>query len=43
MKIKYIHSHLNGYEFLVTQHPELLEEIKEIIENINAEDFMTKK
>ena len=43
MQIKYIHSHLNGYEFLVTQHPELLEEIKEIIENINAEDFMTKK
>ncbi len=43
MQIKYIHSHLNGYEFLMVQHPELLEEIKEIIENINAEEFMTKK
>ena len=43
MQIKYIHSHLNGYEFLMVQHPELLEEIKEIIENINAEEFITKK
>lgn len=38
MQMQHIHSHLND-EFLMVQHPELLEEIKEIIENINAEEI----
>lgn len=42
MKIAYIHSHLNGYEFLKVHHNKLLAEIKRIIKSINADTYKTK-
>ena len=43
MQIKYLHSHLNGYEFLIVNHPELLEELKEVIAGVDANNFITKR
>ncbi len=36
------YSHLNGLEFLEARKPDLLAEIKEVIENVSAEDCRTK-
>ena len=36
MKIKQVYSHLNGLEYLMVHKPELWEEIKETIENVDA-------
>ena len=43
MKIKYIHSHLNGHEFLLVHHADIWDEVQQVIADINAEDFITKK
>ena len=40
MKIVYEYSHLNGLEHLMVHKPELLEEIRAAIKNINANDFI---
>lgn len=42
MKIAQKYSHLNGEEYLIVHHNELYEEIKQVIENIDAEKFKTK-
>lgn len=43
MKIAKIYSHLNGEEYLIVHHEQLYSEIKEIIENIDADKCKTKK
>ncbi|MCE7923957.1 MAG: restriction endonuclease [Haliscomenobacteraceae bacterium CHB4] len=42
MKIAQKYSHLNGEEYLIVHHNDLYNEIKEVIRNINAENFRTK-
>lgn len=42
MTIKYIHSHLNGYEFLQFHHQNAWQEIKYVINNLNADSYKTK-
>ncbi|BDQ26551.1 BglII/BstYI family type II restriction endonuclease [Helicobacter heilmannii] len=42
MKIAYLHSHLNGWEFLQVHHPNLWQEIQSVILNINAYVCQTK-
>lgn len=42
MKIVKTHSHLNGEEYLLVHKPKLLDEIKNTIESIDAENFKTK-
>ncbi len=42
MKIAQKYSHLNGEEYLIVHHNELYKEIKEVISNINADDFKNK-
>lgn len=37
------YSHLNGEEFLLVHHPDIHEEIKEVIASISAEDHRTKR
>lgn len=43
MKIIEIYSHLNGLEYLQVHLPQLWEEIKEVIENVDAEICKTKE
>lgn len=42
MKIAQKYSHLNGEEYLIVHYNNLYDEIKEVVESINAEDFRTK-
>ncbi|MAW95964.1 MULTISPECIES: BglII/BstYI family type II restriction endonuclease [unclassified Leeuwenhoekiella] len=42
MKIAQKYSHLNGEEYLIVHHNDLYEEIKSVIESIDADDFKTK-
>ena len=42
MKIAQTYSHLNGEEYLIVHHKKLYQEIKEVIENIDANSFRTK-
>lgn len=42
LKIAKSYSHLNGEEYLMVHQPELLAEIKDVIESIDAEQFKTK-
>jgi len=42
MKIAQKYSHLNGEEYLIVHHNNLYDEIKEVIECINADGFRTK-
>ena len=42
MKIAQKYSHLNGEEYLIVHHNDLYKEIKEVISNINADDFKNK-
>lgn len=42
MKITHTYSHLNGEEFLIVHFPQLYEEIKEVIDSINADNYRTK-
>lgn len=42
MKITHTYSHLNGEEFLIVHFPKLYEEIKEVINSIDADDYRTK-
>lgn len=42
MKIAKKYSHLNGEEYLIVHYNTLYDEIKEIIESINADDYRTK-
>ena len=42
MKIAQKYSHLNGEEYLIVHHNNLYEEIKDVINNIDAEEFRTK-
>lgn len=42
MKIAQVYSHLNGLEFLMVHKPQLWEEIKQAIENVDASKAMTK-
>lgn len=43
MNIAQTYSHLNGEEFLMVHNPELYEEIKEVINSIDAKEFLTKE
>lgn len=43
MNIRYLHSHLNGHEFLLVHRPEIWETIVRVIESINANNYMTKE
>ena len=43
MKIAQKYSHLNGEEYLIVHHNNLYEEIKSIIEGIDANVLMTKE
>lgn len=42
MKIAQKYSHLNGEEYLIVHHPELYEEIRQVIASLDAESFRTK-
>ena len=42
MKIKETYSHLNGLEYLIVHKPKLWEELRIIIEKIDAEKCKTK-
>lgn len=42
MKIAQKYSHLNGEEYLIVHHNNLYQEIKDVIQSINANDFRTK-
>lgn len=42
MKIAQKYSHLNGEEYLIVHHNNLYEEIKDVIANIDANQFRTK-
>ncbi len=42
MKIAQTYSHLNGKEYLIVHHKKQYKEIKDVIKNINANDFRTK-
>ena len=42
MRIAAQYSHLNGWEFLYVHHQDLLEEIKEVINSVDAEACRTK-
>jgi hypothetical protein len=42
MKIAQKYSHLNGEEYLIVHHKKLYQEIKQVISNIDAEQFRTK-
>ena len=42
MKIAQKYSHLNGEEYLIVHHNNLYEEIKQVIESVDAEQFKTK-
>ena len=42
MKIAQKYSHLNGEEYLIVHHNNLYKEIKQVIANIDAEQFRTK-
>lgn len=43
MKIKHIYSHLNGHEYLLVHHPDLLHEITNTIDMIDASKYITKE
>ncbi|NOX18053.1 MAG: restriction endonuclease, partial [Chlorobi bacterium] len=43
MKIAKKYSHLNGEEYLIVHHKKLYKEIIEVIKNIDADNFRTKK
>jgi hypothetical protein len=43
MKIVETYSHLNGEEYLLVKQPNLYQEIKDVIEQVNAAKCMTKK
>jgi len=43
MKIAQKYSHLNSEEYLIVHHKPILKEIKDVIENINAEKFRIKE
>lgn len=43
MKIAQKYSHLNGEEYLIVHHKRLYDEIIDVIEKIDASDFMTKE
>jgi hypothetical protein len=43
MKISQKYSHLNGEEYLIVHHNNLYKEIIDIIDNIDASKFLTKK
>lgn len=42
MKIAQKYSHLNGEEYLLVHHKELYQQIIDVIESIDAEDYLTK-
>lgn len=42
MKIAQKYSHLNGEEYLIVHHTQLYDEIKQVIESIDAESLRTK-
>ena len=42
MKIGARYSHLNGEEYLIVHHPNLWDEVKEVIEQVDAESCKTK-
>ena len=42
MRIAAQYSHLNGWEFLVVHHSDLLQEIEEVIASVDAEACRTK-
>jgi hypothetical protein len=42
MKIAQKYSHLNGEEYLIVHHEKLYQEIKDVIQSVNANDFRTK-
>lgn len=42
MKIRYVHSHLNGLEFLQVHHKDRWDEIKQVIKDSNVNDYKTK-
>jgi hypothetical protein len=43
MKIAQKYSHLNGEEYLIVHHKKLYKEIIEVIESIDANEFLTKE
>lgn len=42
MKIKSRYSHLNGEEFLIVHHPQLLKDVREVVAEVDAEACRTK-
>lgn len=43
MKLAQKYSHLNGEEYLIVHYPKIYDEIKEVINSINANNFKTKE
>jgi hypothetical protein len=42
LKIKQLHSHLNGHEWLLVHEPNIWKEIERIVRSIDAEQYKTK-
>ena len=42
MRIEAEYSHLNGLEFLIVRHSDLLQEVREVIASVDAESCRTK-
>ena len=42
MEICNIHSHLNGYEWMLVHKPDLIAEIEDVVKSINADNYKTK-
>lgn len=42
MKIAKTYSHLNGEEYLIVHHPQLYQEIRDVVAKIDAAKYMTK-
>jgi len=42
MQIVAFYSHLNGYEWLMHHHPNLWQEVLDVITNVNAANHKTK-
>ena len=43
MRVAARYSHLNGLEFLIVHHKDLLDEIEEVVASVDAEACRTKK
>ena len=42
MEVRAVYSHLNGQEILTVHQPDILEEVRELVDEVNAEKHRNK-